>query len=75
MTSVDICTLTNLFECEVRSFLNYACKIYSLHHANLIDFIDNVHRRFKKRHVGLYNYSYCDRLKLCNFEILKLRRM
>ena len=75
ITDVDVCTLVNLYKCYDRPLLDYACVIYSPHHVYLIDFIENVQRRFTKRLVGLYNYSYCNRLKLCNLELLELRRM
>ena len=75
ITDVDVCTLVDLFKCYVRPLLDYACVIYSPHHIYLIDFIENVQRRFTKRLFGLYNYSYCDRLKLCYLELLELRRV
>ena len=75
ITDVYVCTLVNLYKFYVRSLLDYAFVIYSPHHVYLIDFIENVQRRFIKRLVGLYNYSYCDRLKLCKLELLELRRM
>ena len=69
------CTLVNFYICYVRSLLDYVCVIYSPHHVYFIDFIENVQRGFTKRLFGLYNYSYCDRLKLCNYELLKSQRM
>ena len=72
ITEVNASTLVNLYKCYVRPLLDYACVIYSPRHVFLIDFRENVLRRFTKRLVGLYNYSYCDSLKLRNLE---LRRM
>ena len=45
-----------------------------MQHIKLIDFIENVQRRFTKRlHNKLCNDNFCDRLKSCNLELLELR--
>ena len=75
ITDFDVCTQVNLYKCYVRPLLDYACVIHSPYHVYLNDFKENVQRRFTKRLVSLYNYSYCDRLKLCNLKLLELRRL
>ena len=45
------------------------------HPISLFDLIENVQRKFKKRLYGMHNICYVDRLKLCNLELLELRRM
>ena len=37
--------------------------------------IESVQRRFTKRLYGMHNICYVDRFKLCNLELLELRRM
>ena len=55
--------------------LEYANVVSSPHRNSLIDLIENVLRRFTKRLYGMHNICYVDRLKLCNLELLELRRM
>ena len=72
ITIVDVYTLVNLYKCYVRPLLDYTCVIYSPHHIYLIDFIENIQHRFTTRFFSLYNYPYCNGLKLCNLELLEL---
>ena len=53
----------------------YLCYLLSSSYINLIDCIENVHRRFTKRLPGLHDINYVDRLKSCNIELLELRRI
>ena len=48
---------------------------FAPHHNYLIDIIENVQRRFTKRLRGLFNKSYMDRLKICELELLEIRRI
>ena len=73
--NVDNSVLIKLFNCFIRPFLKYASVVNSLHHIELKDFIDNVQRRFTKRLFGINDISYSHRLKLCNLEVLELRRL
>ena len=67
--------LIKLYKCFVRPVLEYASVVFSPHHISLIDLIENVQRRFTKRLYGMHDICYVDRLKLCNLELLELRRM
>ena len=55
--------------------LVYASVVFSPHHIDLIDLIENVQRRFTKRLYGMHNIYYVDKLKLCNQQLLELRPM
>ena len=66
--------LIKLNKSFAKSLLEYASVICCPHHINLIDRIENVHRRFTKRLLGLH-ISYVDRLKSFNIKVLVLRRI
>ena len=73
--NVDNNMLIKLYKCFVRPVLENASVVFSPHHISLIDLIENVQRRFTKRLYGMHNICYVDRLKLCNLELLELRRV
>ena len=64
-----------MIEYYIKILSDYTCVIYSPHHVYLIKFINNVQRTFTKRLFCLFNYSYCDRIQLCNLGLLELRGM
>ena len=66
VTNVDNSVLIKLFQCFIRSLLEYASVVYSPHHIGLIDLIENVQRRFTKRLYSMNDTSYFHRLELCN---------
>ena len=75
MKYVDIATLINLYKCYTRPLLEYACVIFSPHHKYLIEVVENAQRCYTKRLPGLFNKSYMDRLKICELQLLEIRRI
>ena len=69
---VNYSLLIKLYKSFARPLLEYASVICCPHHINLIGRIENVHRRFTKRLLGLHDIYYVDRLKSCNIELLEL---
>ena len=75
INNVDNNMLIKLYKCFVRPVLEYVSVVFSPHHISLIDLIKNERCRFTKRLYSMHNICYVDRLKLCNLELLELRRM
>src|SRR2546426_8386490 len=59
----------------IRLILEYFSVVWSPTRLGEIDLIEDVQRFYTKRLQGLWNLSYADRLMICGFQSLKLRRL
>ena len=67
--------MVKMFISRVRPILEYNCELWSPHNLQDIDRIESVQRSFTSRIHGLVDFSYWDRLSICQLEPLELRRI
>jgi hypothetical protein len=65
----------NAFKVYVRPLLGYNSSVWSPFLKYLIELLENVQRRFKKRTFGLYSLTYHQRLICLGLESLELGRL
>jgi len=73
--SKDATTLTKACVIYVRPILEYASIIWSPFHLGEIAKLESVQRRFTKRHVGLHNLTYADRIIFLKLDTIEERRL
>jgi len=64
-----------VFKVYIRPVLDYASNIWSPIQIALVDKLESVQRRYRKRISGFETLSYSDRLSLLDLESLELRRL
>ena len=67
--------LIRAFKTYVRPLLEYASIVWSPSHINLISEIENVQRNFTKRHPGLKDVAYSERLNNSQLKSFEHRRL
>ena len=70
----DKCTMLTLFNCLIRTKLEFSCEIWNPHQIQDINVIERIQRLFTNKINGMRSLNYWERLKSLNIMSLQRRR-